>query len=195
MSRCFVVGNGISRAGLDLSKVQQCGPVYGCNALYRDFTPDVLVSTDTAISEHIQHQGYSQHRVMYTRRPLPGLGAKRIPQAYYGFSSGPAAVGIAALDAYAAIYMIGFDMGPSATGRFNNVYSDTEFYRKSSSQPIPPGNWVQQIRKICADHASTRFYRVCGPTTAEVELLTTVPNLVHMPMADFLDRINTTKEF
>ena len=195
MSRAFVLGNGLSRQGIDLNLLKSLGPVYGCNALYREFTPDVLVSTDVPISEAIQNTGYAQRNRMYTRRPLPDMGAERIPQDYFGFSSGPAAVAIAALDRNVAIYLVGFDRGPTKHGKFNNCYADTEFYKKSSANPTYAGNWTKQLVKICKDFRKTSFYRVVGAsTTANIPDLKSLGNLHHMPIDDFLNRINNTKE-
>ena len=36
------LGNGQSRQGLDLKKMKDYATVIGCNAIYRDFTPDIL---------------------------------------------------------------------------------------------------------------------------------------------------------
>ena len=194
MSAAFVLGNGVSRLAIDLNQLKQRGRIYGCNALYREFTPDVLVSTDKAISQVIQNSGYAQNNVMYTRKPLVGLGARAVPQSYFGFSSGPIAVGLAAIDQNLAIYLIGFDMGPSASNKFNNVYADTEFYKKSASLPTFTGNWTRQLVTICRDFPLTSFHRVMGDTTASIPELNNINNLRSMPMADLLDRINNTKD-
>ena len=194
MSAAFVLGNGISRLAVDLETLKQLGPIYGCNALYREFVPTVLVSTDRGISHEIQHSGYAQTNRMYTRKPLPGLGAKPVPQDYYGFSSGPIAVALAAQDQALAVYLIGFDMGPTLNNRFNNVYADTEFYKKSSANPTFAGNWVRQLVTISRAFEKTSFHRVMGETTAEIAELTGIKNMRHMPMTDFLDRINNTKD-
>lgn len=194
MTIAFVLGNGVSRQGLDLNLLKSFGTIYGCNALYREFTPDVLVSTDAPISQHIQLAGYSKNNKMYTRKPIDTFGAKRIPQQYFGFSSGPAAVGIAALDKSKRIYLIGFDMGPNQFGKFNNVYADTEFYKKSSAVPTYSGNWVRQLLSIMKEHDSIEFVRVMGETTAEISDLRGAKNLNHMGMGEFLTRINNTKE-
>ena len=194
MSAAFVLGNGISRLAVDLSVLKQRGTVYGCNALYREFTPDVLISTDKGIAHTIQHAGYANEHVMYTRKPLPGLGARSVPQNYFGFSSGPIAVGLAAIDRHLAVYLLGFDMGPTLSNRFNNVYADTEFYKKSSSNPTFTGNWVRQIVTVCKDFPNTSFHRVVGDTTADIAELRGIKNMRHMPMADFLDRINNIKD-
>ena len=194
MSAAFVLGNGVSRLSVDLNQLKQRGQIYGCNALYREFAPDVLVSTDRGIAQTIQHAGYAQEHTMYTRKPLPGLGARTVPQTYFGFSSGPIAVGLAAIDRHLAIYLIGFDMGPAANNKFNNVYADTEFYRKSSSLPTFTGNWVRQIVTVCKDFPATSFHRVMGDTTASIPELNNIDNLRNMPMSDLLDRINNTKD-
>ena len=194
MSAAFALGNGISRLAVDLTMLQQRGTIYGCNALYREFTPDVLISTDRGIAHAIQHTGYAKEHVMYTRKPLPGLGARSVPQNYFGFSSGPIAVGMAAMDKHLAVYLIGFDMGPTTGNRFNNVYADTEFYKKSSSNPTFTGNWVRQIVTVTRDFPNTSFHRVVGDTTADIAELTGIKNMRHMPMADFLNRINNIKD-
>ena len=193
MTAAFVLGNGVSRQQLDLTQLKTLGTTYGCNAIYREFEPDVLISTDTPISERIQYDGYSQTHVHYTRKPLPDSGARRITQKYFGFSSGPVAVGQAALDGAVAVYMIGFDMGPTRNGRFNNVYADTEFYKKSSAVPTFTGNWVNQIKTIARDFPKTSFFRIVGDTTAEIRDLLAIPNLTHLEMADFQTRL-TRKE-
>ena len=156
--------------------------------------PDVLISTDKAIAGAIQNSGYAQGNLMYTRRPLPGLGARTVPQPYYGYSSGPIAVAMAAMDQPLAVYLLGFDMGPKSGNRFNNVYADTEYYKKSSANPTFTGNWVRQLVTVTKDFPLVSFHRVMGKTTAVIPELTNIDNLRHMPMTDFLDRINNTKD-
>jgi len=193
MSRAFVLGNGVSRQDVDLNNLKHFGPIYGCNALYRDFTPTALISTDRPISERIQDSGYSKNNRFYTRRPVPGSGALPVPQKYFGYSSGPIATSIAAIDGARVVYLIGFDMGP-ANNHFNNVYANTEFYKKSSAVPTFTGNWVTQIKTIMRDHANILFVRIMGHTTAVVADLDRVVNLKTMTMSEFLNRINNTKE-
>jgi hypothetical protein len=85
-------------------------------------------------------------------------------------------------------------MGPNRTGRFNNIYADTEFYKKSSANPTFTGNWVRQIKQIAKDFPKASFFRVVGETTADLSDLRSIANMAHMPIADFLNRINNTKE-
>ena len=190
----FVLGNGVSRRDLDLDHLAARAPVYGCNALYRTFTPQVLVATDQHIARAIQETGYARDHRFYTRRPLPRWGALAVPREYFGFSSGPIAVSLAARDGHDPIYLLGFDMGPEHEGCFNNMYAGTEFYKPQRSQPTFTGNWVRQMRRVMTDHANHEFVRVQGATTADIPELDTVPNLRHITISDFLLSINTPEE-
>jgi len=56
IDKVFVLGNGPSRKNIDPSKLD--GTVIGCNACYRDFTPDVICATDAGIMSDIIESGY-----------------------------------------------------------------------------------------------------------------------------------------
>ena len=194
MTRAFVLGNGISRRGISLPTLQQLGKIYGCNALYREFTPDVLVATDKPISTVIQESGYAKLNNFYTRRPIDGFGAKRVLEEYHGYSSGPNALGLAARHGNIHVYLLGFDMGPTENKLFNNVYASTEFYKTTEHPPTFVGNWVKQVLRVFQDHPHTQFIRVVGPTTATIPELDRASNLTHLDLEDFVDRINNKKD-
>lgn len=194
MTVAFVLGNGVSRRGLPLEHIQTLGKIYGCNALYRDFIPDVLVATDPGISKAIQASGYANQHVFYTRKPVEGLGAQRVPEPYYGYSSGPIAVALAALDQQERIYLLGFDMGPNKYNQFNNIYQSTEFYKPAGSAPTYTGNWMRQLVKIAKEFRQTQFIRVCGATTARLPELESISNLAHEDLPTFQMRINKQKD-
>jgi hypothetical protein len=60
MKRVFCIGNGESRTGFDLETLRGHGKIYGCNAIYRDFMPDVLIGVDHGIMHEIYHAGVAQ---------------------------------------------------------------------------------------------------------------------------------------
>lgn len=189
MTVAFVLGNGQSRRVVDPAELRSQGKVYGCNALYRSFAPDCLVATDRPIAQEIQNSGYSLKNLFYTRRPLPNLGAKVIPKKYFGNSSGPVATALAAIDAHDVIYMLGFDMGPSSSGGFNNMYADTEFYKSSRDTATFTGNWIRQIQIVCRDFPRQTFVRVLGDVSAPVPEIHSMPNMKSMTMAAFVNKL------
>jgi len=67
MKRVFCIGNGESRRSIDLRQLREHGKIYGCNALYRDFTPDVLVAVDQGIMHEIYHSDYPYENECYFR--------------------------------------------------------------------------------------------------------------------------------
>ena len=61
----FCIGNGESRIGYDLDKLKPYGKIYGCNAMYRDYTPDVLCAVDMGIMHEIYNSGYAQNNNVF----------------------------------------------------------------------------------------------------------------------------------
>jgi len=185
MAIAFVLGNGLSRREVDLQRLRCLGKIYGCNAIYREFEPDVLVATDTPISEHIQRIEYANAHCFYTRYPINGLGAQRIPEDYFTYSSGPAAVGIAADHGHDHIVLIGFDLGPGANDSYNNVYADTEFYRRSTARPVTAVNWIDQLQTVARKFAQVQFQRVLGNTSTYVSKFDAIANFSQITIQDF----------
>ena len=188
MTVAFVLGNGQSRSAVNLHRIKSLGSIYGCNALYRDWEPDCLVATDRPIAEEIQRSGYAKNHRFYTRKPLPDMGAHTVPRKYHGNSSGPIACALAALDGHNRIYLLGYDMGPTPSMRFNNMYAGTEFYKSTDAAPTFTGNWIRQLTTVACDFPNARFIRVCGPTTAEIKEFKSIVNFEHIDIKTFILR-------
>jgi hypothetical protein len=86
--------------------------------------------------------------------------------------------------------LLGFDLGADANQQFNNMYADTEFYKKTGDLPTYTGNWCRQIGQITRDFPAVNFVRVCGDTTALVPEFGALPNLTHEDLASFANSIN-----
>ena len=74
----FCFGNGNSRKGIDIEKYKKYGTVVGCNAIYRDFTPDILVALDSRINHQIYRSGYCFENTAYLGywTPIPSVVAE-----------------------------------------------------------------------------------------------------------------------
>ena len=70
----IVIGNGKSRKHLDLNFIKKNSITFGCNALYRDFTPHYLLSTDSKMIHEIVNSGYPIENEFYIPNlfPIPG---------------------------------------------------------------------------------------------------------------------------
>jgi len=192
MSAAFILGNGRSRLVLNLNSLMELGSVFGCNGLYRDFTPHCLVATDRPIAEEIQNSGYAEKHRFHTRKPIESLGGKFLVKEYKGFSSGPNAAALALVDGHSDIYLIGMDLG-STNGMFNNIYAGTKFYKEELTGQTFPGNWINQIVKLTEDFESRQFWRIEGPESAFVPQFNKIPNMRILSMDKFIEKVNTAR--
>ena len=63
----IVVGNGVSRKNIDLWQLKKDYIVYGCNAIYREFQPDILFCVDDRMCNEIHVSGYSKEHTVITQ--------------------------------------------------------------------------------------------------------------------------------
>ncbi len=62
----FVYGNGESRMGWDINQEFEGVTTWGCNAIYRDFTPDILVALDSRMNHEVYRSGYAFENMLLT---------------------------------------------------------------------------------------------------------------------------------
>lgn len=192
MSAAFILGNGNSRRVVNLDTLKPLGMTYGCNWLFKEYIPDVLVSTDRAIADHIQNSGYALKNRFHTRKPVLELGGKSLTNEFKGFSSGPNAAALACIDGHTDIYLIGMDLG-TTNGMFNNVYADWQFYKKKLDPPTFAGNWINQLITLTEKYSNRQFYRVEGIESAFVKQFNKIDNMKILSMDKFLEMVNTAR--
>jgi hypothetical protein len=137
------------------------GTVYGCNAQYREFEPHHLVAVDVKMVNEIIAAGYHKTHSVWTN-PNKGVTTKsniNFFSPHKGWSSGPTALWYASTQGHTEIYILGFDY-QGVEGKFNNVYSDTYNYKKSSDIATYHGNWLSQTEKVIKEFRQIRYYRV-----------------------------------
>jgi hypothetical protein len=162
----FVIGNGESRIGFDLNKLVGVGPIYGCNALYRDFYPDTLISVDDRMITEIRETSVPKSiEFIYRQKTDNGnvlMSSNGDNLHDNGYSAGQTALDVMCrrYPLMSEIYLVGFDLF-SKTGTVNNVYKDTNCYKKSDGKATYTGNWVERLRYIFSTHPYIKFYRVC----------------------------------
>ena len=128
----FVIGNGPSRAVVDLHKLKQYGKIYGCNALYRDFTPDMLFCVDAGMYKEITNSKYEGN--IHTQvNPMGKAGASR-EQRERRKSSGGLAMQQAARDTEnSQVYMLGFDNPRNTRYMDANIYAGSKIYVRNNN--------------------------------------------------------------
>ena len=180
-----VVGNGVSRKGLDLEAwKREYIVMVGCNNLYHDITPDILVSADWKMSAQIMtdlplypgmhiFRDRSFWRVRVGRMILVSL---KLP----GWSSGGRALSFAcSLCAPKKVHVIGYDLDWTPDGSYNNMYAGDEGYRETEDSPTCALNFISQFVSVVKDNPDIEFVRYIPCDDAVNQELDKLPNLTH----------------
>lgn len=137
----LIIGNGKSRLQFDLHELHKIYTTYGCNALYRDFMPDYLVSHDMGIADeiidnnvHYKTKFYTQHGTKMDHRLSIGEPINFVISDSFMGDSGTGALRLACSNNHENIYMIGFDYSD------NNQYIDNVYAGSKHYQPGPINN-------------------------------------------------------
>lgn len=136
----FIIGNGPSRAVLNLLPLLEKGTVYGCNALYRDFAPHYLVAVDKNMQIEIHDAGYHlEHKCLFrSQRSAGPYSHENItywvsPGGRNPNNSGVSALYFALKHRHKDVYLIGLDFNTARNQA--NIYQDTRNYLKQSIKP------------------------------------------------------------
>jgi len=198
-NKACVIGNGISRKAFNLSAVMnQFGGLlsreklqtYGCNALYRDHSPDFLVVSgdDAGIVTEVANSGYCDNHVVYASAPHiqahPGK-FYLIPQDP-GWNSGSVATYLAAFDGHARIYLLGFD-GQDTLHYNYNVYAGTAGYQGATNAEADPAFFDITMKQIFDLYTEVDFVRVMPSEYASMpESWKYCPNLRQISFRQFV---------
>ena len=120
-----------------------------------------------------------------------------------GWSSGPTALWLATygdpknprLHQHDTIYILGFDFkGTDADanngegGLINNIYADTQNYKKSIDPATYHGNWARQTGIVCQKNPQKRYIRVVQNKEDYCpDNLTQLVNFKHVTVAEFME--------
>jgi hypothetical protein len=149
-NRAVVVGNSPTRLEFNLQNLKKFSGLlgadtlqtYGCNALYRDFTPDFLVAHGNDIVKELAESEYIKNNIVYTN----AIHLLEYPTKFYLIpynpyaDAGTTAAYIAAFDGHKKIYLLGFDEQDSENYNFN-VYAGTNGY-DAIDVDISSDKWV-----------------------------------------------------
>ena len=144
----FVVGNGESRKTFNLEKLQGRGPIYGCNALYRDFTPDVLFARDKEMIAEIKNN-YNGNLAHFVKPSMIVNDIEvTIPQDLV-LTGSVAIFCMAHIYKGIDIYLLGFDPFQSYSKGKNNLYKGTRNYAGPTEDQDPrTRQTIQDIQVI-----------------------------------------------
>ena len=196
-TRAIVIGNGVSRKEFPLHVLKQHQDrnvgqktfrTYGCNALYRDFTPNFLIAVGDKIAEEISQTRYTHDNIVYA----PASITTKYPGEFYlipqdpGWNSGAVATYMACFDGHKIVYLFGFDgiEGPNAS---LNIYDGTPGYDVAPSYGYSEDYWVKAMLDVFNTYNDVEFIRVMPTEQSRMpEEWKYVTNLRQISVRDFV---------
>ena len=124
----FLIGNGKSREGFDLEQLRPFGTIIGCNALYRDFSPDILVTIDAKMINEINKTDYCKDNVCIVPIGRKLTGGKHFRTKRFNTSGCFAMQMISRAMKPKYCFMLGMDCYPG------NMYDKTPNYSPNTLQ-------------------------------------------------------------
>jgi hypothetical protein len=187
-STAFVLGNGTSRKTINLNELKRKGITFGCNALYREFSPDYLIAVDTKMILEISQAGYQHQQQVWTNRNKNFKKIKGLNffQSDKGWSSGPTALHFASTTDVEDIYILGFDF-IGIENKINNIYAGTYNYKRIDEHATFHGNWLRQTLITCQKFSKKRYIRVLGENGYIPQEFHDLSNMSHINIKDFED--------
>jgi hypothetical protein len=191
--RSFVLGNGQSRLCVQPQELKPYGKIYGCNALYRSFSPDYLIAVDIKMVLEISKTGYQLTNPVWTNNSarLKDIEGLNYFKPSLGWSSGPTALQLACTHGADEIFILGFDY-TGENNMFNNVYADTENYKRSSDHATYYGNWLRQTELVIKRNPHTKFYRLVLQNYFDP--MWRFKNFKHMQYSEFRQLMNSWRQ-
>ena len=164
-NKAVIIGNGMSRQNLDIQRLKNpmgllgAGTVqtYGCNALYRDYTPDFLIAKGDDIIKEIATNGYPTQHIVYTS----AIHLLEYPNTFYLIPNDPytdagtTAVYLACFDGHKQIYMVGVE-GHDTPGYNYNIYAGTNGYDPINTL-ISDHKWIADKRVLFDTYSDVDF--------------------------------------
>lgn len=177
MNLACVIGNGPSRLNFSLEIIGRQMTTYGCNALYRDYMPNYLVSMDHDMVKEILKNKVHHQITFYTQHEnrVDSLAESGEPiNFFWGMSetndSGNSALRLALQNGHEVVYMIGFDYSENPSS-LPNVYAGTNNYVANHMWPaasMTDTKWERRLKKILRDYPNQKVVRVNGTKSLNI---------------------------
>jgi len=159
MNLAFCIGNGESRSKLNLEKLKDVGPIYGCNQLIETFDLDNTIVVDKSLLIDFLARGINKKTNLYTRNrwkstvqadnlhflddPIKEPIHRWDNEIHWG--SGVHALNLAAKNNAEVVVMLGYDL------------YDKSIYNE---QTVDPACWIYQIKKCFDMHHTVEFVQI-----------------------------------
>ena len=185
-SIAHVIGHSTSRDNFDLNLlngqtggkdgVRSVGQTYGCNLLYKDFTPDFLICTNKTICSEIADDGYGKENIVFSnvKNILQHEGHFHLYPHFTPNNAGTLALKLACADGHKKIFLVG--MTTYNAPNDNMYYGKHDAYKEVNVDGAN-GKFIQDCAKLFLLYDDVEFYYVCKDLGLMPEAYNWIPNI------------------
>jgi hypothetical protein len=181
-----VIGNSTSRKGFDLNLLtgqtggeygaQSVGQTYGCNLLYKDFSPTFLICINKQICADIALSEYTKDNIVYSnvKNIIQHQGHFYLyPQLFTG-NTGSLALRLACADGHKKIYLIGMTTYSMPE---DNIYFGSHDAYKAANIEGANNKFISDCTKIFLTYNDVEFFYVAKDAGLMPEEYNWCPNV------------------
>lgn len=183
-----VLGNGTTRKEVDLSTIVGSAPIFGCNALYRDFKDwDYLVAIDDGMIEELKSQHFDGTLIIPPaderwEDPEYSLHRRRS-------NAGMNAMVEAIRRKHTILYCLGFDFILKGNVSTDNMYKNSQNYGpETHANQNDNYHRLKYLEWFASKHSDTKFVFVF-PSSTEKHGINS-DNVYFMDTQVFLNKVS-----
>ena len=182
-----VIGNSKAREGYDLNLlkygqtggkdgVKSVGQTYGCNLLYRDFSPDFLICTNKSICDDIAKNGYGNDNIVFSnvKNILNHSKSFHLYPHFKPAGAGALALRLACADGHKKIFLLGMT---GYTSPDDNIYYQQHEAYKDANVQGANDKFVRDCSRIFHTYDDVEFYYVAKYLGLMPEEYNWIPNV------------------
>ena len=189
-----VIGNSKSRNNFDLrllkgqvggaQGVRSVGQSYGCNLLYKDFSPTFLIATNKYICADIADSGYGEDNIVYSnvKNILLHPGNFHLYPQMFTASIGTLALRLACADGHKKVFMVGMTCYDKED---DNIYIGKHDSYRNANVEGANSKLIKDACKVFLTYDDVEFYYVCKDKGLMPEAYNWTPNVKEISYLEY----------
>lgn len=193
-SIAHVIGNSKSRKDFDLNLltgqtggadgVRSVGQTYGCNLLYKDFSPDFLICINKSICADIAETNYAKENIVYSsvKNIMTNEGNFHLYPQLYTANAGTLALRLACADGHKKIFLLGMTTYNQPD---DNIYYGQHDVYKDVNIEGTNDKFISDCCKVFLTYDDVEFYYIAKDIGLMPEAYSWVPNVQEISVLQY----------
>jgi len=189
-----IIGNSLDRKDFNLpllngqtggeGGVRGVGQSYGCNLLYKDFTPTFLICTNRSICSDLANEDYCEENIVFSnvKNILSHQGKFHLYPNFTPINAGSLALKLACADGHKKVFLLGMTTYNSPD---DNMYMGQHDAYRQVNVAGANGKFISDCAKIFLTYDDVEFYYVAKEIGLMPEAYNWIPNITEITIPKY----------